>query len=229
MGLLGWGVCLGVARLKGECGIPYERRLIMPGSLPWRKGKGGGDAPWYSFDFGPVHLTQMSTEHAFHPGSTQHAFVMADLASVNRTNTPWLIVGFHRPFYIDSTFDGPANSDQQVARDLRAAFEDAFIAHGVDMTWSGHHHSYQRTCPVIRGECVGDGVKAPVHVVLGHAGACLTDNLKEETPAIFDEVVVKHGYTRVVATRKYLGMESFAFETEGDGDGEIIDKFELHK
>lgn len=25
----------------------------------------------------------------------------------------------------------------------------------VDMTWHGHHHSYQRTCPVINSKCQG--------------------------------------------------------------------------
>lgn len=41
----------------------------------------------------------------------------------------------------------------------------------VDVSWTGHHHSYQRTCPVFQGRCLGraaDGTaQAPVHLVIG--------------------------------------------------------------
>ena len=64
------------------------------------------DEPWYSFDFGVLHYIMISTEHAFAPTSPQFDFVMAvcqfellksplnsfqDLASINRTLTPWVI------------------------------------------------------------------------------------------------------------------------------------------
>lgn len=44
----------------GECGVPYERRLQMP--------RPAEDKPWYSFDFGPIHFLQYSTEHVFAKG-----------------------------------------------------------------------------------------------------------------------------------------------------------------
>ena len=44
----------------GECGVPYERRLQMP--------RPAEDKPWYSFDFGPIHFLQYSTEHVFAEG-----------------------------------------------------------------------------------------------------------------------------------------------------------------
>ena len=48
-----------------ECGIAYVRRSRMPTPAE--------DKHWYSFDFGPIHFLQYSTEHAFHAGSEQHA------------------------------------------------------------------------------------------------------------------------------------------------------------
>lgn len=43
------------------------------------------------------------------------------------------------------------------------------------MTWHGHHHSYQRSCPVYNETCVGydeQGVaRGTVHLVIGNAGA----------------------------------------------------------
>lgn len=60
----------------------------------------------------------------------------------------------------------------------------------VDMTWHGHHHSYQRTCPVNGERCEGhnaDGsAKAPVNVVIGNAGAELCWNVAPETPSHFE-------------------------------------------
>ena len=68
-------------------------------------------------------------------GSEQHQFVIQDLASVNRTLTPWLIVGGHRPFYIDSSNNFEPDGDQPVARALQEAFEEAFYKYQVCGNW----------------------------------------------------------------------------------------------
>ena len=56
-------------------------------------------------------------------------FVAADLASVDRSRTPWLVVGGHRPMYVDSTYVGGPDGDLPVAADLVAAFEELFFVH----------------------------------------------------------------------------------------------------
>ena len=56
-------------------------------------------------------------------------FLEADLAAVNRSHTPWLVVGGHRPFYIDSTNAAPGWGDLTVADDLQDALEDLFLHH----------------------------------------------------------------------------------------------------
>lgn len=43
-----------------------------------------------------MHFTVMSTEHFFGPGSQQHLWLEADLAAVNRSRTPWLLLVGHR-------------------------------------------------------------------------------------------------------------------------------------
>jgi Calcineurin-like phosphoesterase len=130
----------------------------------------------FHYEFGPIHFIHYSTEHAFGEGSTQHAFVADTLASIDRRRTPWVIFAGHRPMYIDSTNDAPHDGDQTVATDLRAAFEKLLKDFAVDVTLHGHHHSYQRTCPVYKEECVGlgdDGVpRGPVHLVIGTCIRC---------------------------------------------------------
>ena len=60
-----------------------------------------------------------------------YRFLEADLAAVNRSHTPWLVVGGHRPFYIDSTNAAPGWGDLTVADDLQDALEDLFLQHQV--------------------------------------------------------------------------------------------------
>ena len=68
----------------GECGVPMERRFQMPFPAV-------GDQ-WYSFDYGPIHFLQTSTEQPFGAGSPQWQFVVNDLMQVNRSITPWVVV-----------------------------------------------------------------------------------------------------------------------------------------
>jgi acid phosphatase type 7 len=83
-------------------------------SMPSAESYGLGNM-WYSFDHGMVHFIQFNTETdypnaadepggegaenagPFAPNGTQLAWLEADLKSVDRSKTPWIIVGGHRP------------------------------------------------------------------------------------------------------------------------------------
>uniref|UniRef100_A0A7N0ZZK2 Purple acid phosphatase n=1 Tax=Kalanchoe fedtschenkoi TaxID=63787 RepID=A0A7N0ZZK2_KALFE len=67
----------------GECGVAYETYFPMP--TPAK------DKPWYSIQQGPVHFTVISTEHDWTQGSEQYEWIKSDLASVDRSATPWLV------------------------------------------------------------------------------------------------------------------------------------------
>jgi hypothetical protein len=43
---------------SGECAVPLAYRFRSPSN-----GKGGDYSFWHSFDYGSVHIVQMSTEH----------------------------------------------------------------------------------------------------------------------------------------------------------------------
>jgi hypothetical protein len=119
------------------------------------------------------------------------------------------------------------DGDQTVSAALRAALEPLFLRHGVDATWSGHHHSYQRTCHVAAGACVAAAAgvqRAPVHVVMGHAGAALTPNLRLLRPRIFETVQLRHGYVRVQANATHLRHVAVA-----SAGGAVMDDFTLTK
>ena len=221
----------GTTTFSKETPSPISAAALDRQNLP-NTGTGTDDQPWYSFNFGPIHFLQFSTEHAFHPGSPQFTFIETDLAAVDRASTPWIVVGGHRPIYLDSISWSPLvpNTDQVVAAALRAALEDIFLKYKVDVTWTGHHHSYQRTCPLAKGQCIEDQKQVSpkqdsiVHLVIGNAGAGLSPNIHLSRPAIFEVVELRHGYLRVEANATHMRHEMVATDT-----GMVMDEFVLVK
>ncbi|KAJ4778500.1 Purple acid phosphatase [Rhynchospora pubera] len=147
----------------GECGVPYGTYFQMPVSAT--------DKPWYSIEQGPVHFTVISTEHDFTSGSEQYNWINADLASVNRKTTPWVVFTGHRQMYSSSS-----DPDSSFA----ASIEPLLLQYKVDLALYGHVHNYERTCAVYQSQCLAMPTKdasgtdtynnnnyaAPVQVVL---------------------------------------------------------------
>jgi acid phosphatase type 7 len=181
------------------------------------------DTPWYSYVYGPVYFVALSTEHDFSTGSAQYNWLVSTLAAVNRQVYPWLVVAGHRPMYIDSTNYTPPNGDQPVAVLLRQYVEPLFRQYSVDFAMWGHHHSYQRTCPVFNQTCVSQGT---VHTVIGMAGAGLSTNLQAPTPSwIVKADATFYGYASITAS-----PSTFTFRSYKNGvPSELFDEFTLTK
>ena len=106
-----------------------------------------------------------STEHDWTIGSPQYQWLAADLASVDRTRTPWVIVGGHRPMYTSENYP----SDYQVSLYIQQHLEPLFHRYSVDLSLTGHYHAYERTCAVYNQTCMTDGT-GTTHIVVGTAG-----------------------------------------------------------
>ncbi|KAI0870350.1 Metallo-dependent phosphatase-like protein [Hypoxylon argillaceum] len=138
---------------------------------------------WYSFEYGSAHIVMLDTETDFAsapdgPGGSaglnsgpfaaagqQLAFLAADLASVDRAVTPWLVVGGHRPWY--------TTAGSSACAPCQAAFEPLLYKYGVDLAIFGHVHNSQRFLPTYQGVADPSGMqdpKAPMYVVAGGAG-----------------------------------------------------------
>lgn len=139
---------------------------------------------WYSFEYGMVHVVMFDTETDFadapdgQGGSAglnggpfgapnqQLQFLEADLASVDRNVTPWVVVGGHRPWYSTGSSDNKCVPCQ-------AAFEPLLYKYGVDLAIFGHVHNSQRFQPAYNGVADPNGMnnpKSPMHIVAGGAG-----------------------------------------------------------
>ena len=103
----------------GECGVPFNARFIQPGgdahSKPVPPNISDLTTPFYSDNLGPIHVIFGSTEHDYHPGSEQHAWLLRDLAAVNRSATPFVVFTGHRPMYGSMTVGENAPGQWHVA------------------------------------------------------------------------------------------------------------------
>ncbi len=196
----------------GECGVPVYNRFHMPDNR-----NGNGNQPWwYSFEYGLVHFSILSSEHNFTHGSPQYTWLENDLKSVNRSHTPWLILILHRPIYSSQRFI----PDFEVTTRLRVAIEELLYYNKVDLILAGHHHLYERSCPVYRQLC-REG--APTHVVIGGAGFEL------ENPGMWDfgwceYFESNHGYGWV----SVVNRTSLLWEFVRNKDNTVADKVWLH-
>lgn len=201
----------------GECGIPYMRRFQMP-----RKSE---REPWYNFTIGDIAVIMMDTEADYNEGTAQYAAIEAMLHAVDRSVTPWLIVAGHRPMYLSSKYPEPS-ADPTNPHTL-LVLEPMFIANRVDLFLAGHHHSYQRTCPIAAGKCQADRTKGVVHMVIGMAGYSLSGVNHDDKPeftAFQDDA--HYGFTRV-QSQPDRGLVLQYVAVQANGTGTVADEYVL--
>ena len=115
-------------------------------SSPLPSTPGLSPTPWnahfFSYNVGLVHIVAMSTEAYFsYPGAVaaQYAFMDADLAAVDRTVTPWVIVFGHRSIYCSC--DSDCDSAATTVREGAMGMENLLNKHKVDLWINGHEHN----------------------------------------------------------------------------------------
>ncbi|KYK59163.1 acid phosphatase [Drechmeria coniospora] len=195
---------------------------------------------WYSFEYGMVHVTMINTETDFanapdQPGGAaglnggpfglpgqQLAFLEADLASVDRTVTPWLVVAGHRPWYT-------TGGDGGGCRPCQEAFEGLLYKYGVDLAVFGHIHNSQRFMPVLNGKADPAGMnnpKAPMYIVAGGAG-----NIEGLSAVVSRPQFTAFAYAKdfSYATIRFLDANRLQVDFTRSSTGELLDRSTLYK
>ena len=195
---------------------------------------------WYSFEYGMVHVVMIDTETDFAnapdaPGGSaglnsgpfgatnqQLEFLEADLASVDRTVTPWVIVGGHRPWY---STGGSSNE----CGPCQTAFEPLMYKYGVDLGIFGHVHNSQRFLPANNSVVDPNGMndpKAPMYIIAGGAGnieglSTVGSNVSFNAFAYADDFSY--------ATVNFLDTNNLRVDFIRSSTGDILDTSVLHK
>jgi hypothetical protein len=187
---------------------------------------------WYSYDYGMAHFVQINTETDF-PGAAEEVYsgpfgysgqqldwLKADLAAVDRTKTPWVIVGGHRPYY-------SSNANCIACQD---AFESIMVQFNVDVVWFGHVHFYERVAPMSNGTVDPKGLNNPTSPWYITNGAAGNVEGHSKPPAVWPSFVQ-------YANGEDFGWSKFIFHNSSylteqyysSDNGTLIDEATLYK
>ena len=125
--------------LHGGANDDYYDIFTMPTAAE-AGGLASGTEAYYSFDWGNIHFICLDSEGSDRsPAGAMLTWLASDLAANTR---PWVIAYWHHPPYSK----GSHNSDSESQlRDMRQNALPILEAGGVDLTLSGHSHSYERS------------------------------------------------------------------------------------
>ncbi|GAV72122.1 Metallophos domain-containing protein/Metallophos_C domain-containing protein [Cephalotus follicularis] len=161
---------------------PYSHRYHVPYKAS------GSTAPfWYSIKRASAYIIVLSSYSAYGKYTPQYNWLEAELPNVNRTETPWLIVLMHCPWY------NSYNYHYMEGETMRVIFEPWFVQYKVDVVFAGHVHAYERSerisnvaYNIVNGLCTPvNDQSAPVYITIGDGGNLegLATNMTEPQPA----------------------------------------------
>ncbi|PRW05763.1 Purple acid phosphatase 18 [Chlorella sorokiniana] len=155
-----WMYCVGNHEIELTDGVKDFLSYTTRFYCPYRHSL--SESPlYYSYDVAGAHVIMLSSYSPYSRDSEQYAWLLRDLASVDRARTPWLVVSFHAPWY-NSNY-----AHQGEGEEMRKAMEPVLYEHGVDFVFCGHVHAYERHHRVFDNRldhC------APIHINIGDGG-----------------------------------------------------------
>jgi predicted phosphodiesterase len=147
---------------------------------------------YYSFDYGPVHITCVDNYSNLAAGSAQYNWIVNDLAT---TTKPWKILIYHEPAY-----SAGSDGDNKNVRVL----EPLVTQYNVDLIYCGHSHNYARTGAYNAAQANGDQIALNVpHITSGGGGA----------PVYQPDMTNKGNYPHVITA--WPAFEFMTFDVEG--------------
>ncbi|KAJ9147019.1 hypothetical protein P3X46_029225 [Hevea brasiliensis] len=146
---------------------PYMNRY----HVPYRASQSTSPL-WYSIKRASAYIIVLSSYSAYGKYTPQYSWLEQEFPKVNRAETPWLIVLLHSPWYNSN------NYHYMEGESMRVMFESWFIENKVDLVFSGHVHSYERTnrisnvrYNITNGQSTPiKDTSAPVYITIGDGG-----------------------------------------------------------
>lgn len=155
---------------------------------------------YYSFDYGPVHVTVIDDNVNRAPASSQYNWIDADLSG---TTKPWKIVVFHKPAWGSGGYHSNDSNNQTLTSNL-------FEPRGVALAFTGHNHYYARNAK--------SGIP---HITSGGGGAPLYT--PDPSYPYYVTSANSHHYSRIAIKDNTLHFTAF------DWGGRVIDNFFLRR
>jgi hypothetical protein len=160
---------------------PFNHRYHTP-----YKASNSTSPLWYSIKRASAYIIVLSSYSAYGKYTPQYKWLEKELPKVNRSETPWLIVLLHSPWY------NSYNYHYMEGETMRVMYEPWFVQFKVDVVFAGHVHAYERServsniaYNVINGICAPvKDLSAPVYITIGDGGNLegLATNMTEPQP-----------------------------------------------
>ncbi|XP_047327789.1 purple acid phosphatase 2-like [Impatiens glandulifera] len=160
---------------------PFSHRYKTP-----YRASGSTQPFWYSIKRASAYIIVLSSYSAYGKYTPQYKWLEAELPKVNRSETPWLIVLMHSPWY------NSYNYHYMEGESMRVMYEPWFVKYKVDVVFAGHVHAYERSerisnvaYNVVNGICTPvKDMSAPVYITIGDGGNLegLATNMSEPQP-----------------------------------------------
>lgn len=136
----------GTADAPPDSPMPYLNIHSFP-----TQGELGGEPSnteqYYSFDYGNVHVVSLDSQVSIRDPATNEAMKQWLINDLAANDLDWTIVIFHHPPYTKGSHDSDnalLGIDQPIF-DIREQYTPIFEDFGVDLVYSGHSHSYERS------------------------------------------------------------------------------------
>lgn len=206
----------------GECGVPAETMFYVPAK--------NGAKFWYATDYGMFHFCIADSEHDWREGTDQYKFIEECLATADRQKQPWLIFIAHRVLgYSSNAWYAEEGSFEEPMG--RESLQKLWQKYKVDLSFFGHVHNYERTCPIYENNCVSSErsyysgtFNATIHVVAGGGGSHLSDYTTLQTSWSFFKDY-DFGFVKLTA----FNHSTLLFEYKKSRDGKVYDKFWIYR
>ncbi|KAG2592109.1 purple acid phosphatase 2-like [Panicum virgatum] len=160
---------------------PYSNRYPTP-----YKASGSTAPYWYSIKRASAYIIVLASYSSYGKYTPQYKWLEAEFPKVNRSETPWLIVLMHAPWY------NSYNYHYMEGETMRVMYEPWFVKYKVDLVFAGHVHAYERThrisnvaYNVVNGLCTPvPDQSAPVYITIGDGGnqEGLATNMSQPQP-----------------------------------------------
>lgn len=161
---------------------PFSHRYPTP-----YKASGSTAPYWYSIKRASAYIIVLASYSAYGKYTPQYKWLEAEFPKVNRSETPWLIVLMHAPWY------NSYNYHYMEGETMRVMYEPWFVKYKVDVVFAGHVHAYERThrisnvaYNVVNGLCTPiPDQSAPVYITIGDGGnqEGLATNMSQPQPS----------------------------------------------
>ncbi|KAK9078125.1 hypothetical protein SSX86_002182 [Deinandra increscens subsp. villosa] len=160
---------------------PFLHRYRVP-----FRASGSTEPLWYSIKRASAYVIVLSSYSAYGMYTPQYQWLLEEFPKVNRSETPWLIVLMHSPWYNSNSYHFMEGET------MRVMFEPWFVHYKVDLVFAGHVHAYERSerisniaYNIVNGECTPvKDQSAPVYITIGDGGNIegLANNMTEPQP-----------------------------------------------